>query len=174
MSAKTARKQRATARNQRRAQENAAKRGEGDTATVTRLPAEREKTGLEWLVFKRRISTRQALAGRSYGEDYRIAALHGSVPLRSCLNDTPGGSAAARSLPAVEYHLEALERLGAAQAALSYQSDMIAALAAICGRQLTPWQAVELTGGSARDVSKLEAVIVVALDLLDKHYRSAR
>jgi hypothetical protein len=94
------------------------------------------------------------------------------VPLRSCLNDTPGGgSSAERSLPAAEYQLEATERLAAAQAALSWQDDLIAACDLICARQLTPWQAIELSGGGARDVAKLEAVTVVALDLLDKHYR---
>jgi hypothetical protein len=135
--------------------------------------AYREKTGLEWLVHKRRLNTRQAMAGRHYGEDWRISQNHGAVPLRSCLNDTPGGSSAARSLPAVEYHLEALERLGAAQASLQYQSDMIAALALVCGQQLTPWQALG-KDASARDIAKMEAVLMVALDLLDKHYRSAR
>lgn len=146
------------------------------TATTQSAPKpanDREKTGLEWLVHKRRLNTRQALAGRHYGEDWRVSQLNGSVSLRSCLNDTPGGSSSARSLPAVEHHLDALERLGAAQAALSYQADMIAALALVCGKQLTPWQALGQTA-SARDVAKMEAVLVVALDLLDKHYREAR
>lgn len=174
MNTRTARKARASLRNQKRAQQNAQKRGEGETATIAKPTAERQKTGLEWLIAKRRISTRQALAGRTYGEDWRISRVHGMAPLRSCLNDTPGGSASSRSLPAVEFHLEAVERLAAAQAAMAYQADLIAACDAICARQLTPWQAIELSGGGARDVSKLEAVIVVALDLLDKHYRSAR
>lgn len=145
----------------------------GVAHTVQKPANDREKTGLEWLVAKRRINTRQALAGKHYGEDWRISQLSGTVPLRSCLNDTPGGSSAARTLPAVEYHLEALERLGAAQAALHYQSDMIAVLALVCGQQLTPWQALGREA-SARDVAKMEAVIGVALDQLDAHYRRAR
>ena len=172
MTSKAARKSRAQVRNQRRAEANAQKRGDGQVLAFKPLAKDREKTGLEWLVGKKRITPRQAQAGRTYGQDARIAAMHGSVPLRSCLNDTPGGEATARALPAVEYHLEALDRLGAAQAAMSYQSDLIAVCEMVCVRQLTPWQA--LPNGSARDVAKLEAVIVVALDLLDKHYRGAR
>jgi hypothetical protein len=173
MTKRTRKKARATVRNARRAEVNAQKSGEV-VEFRPKLPKDREKTGLEWLVFKRRISARQAQAGRRYGDDWRIAQTAGMVPLRSCLNDSPGGSSnAARALPSVEHHLDACERLGAAQAALSYQADMISALAAICGRQLTPWQAVELAGGTARDVAKLEVVLGIALDLLDKHYRGA-
>jgi hypothetical protein len=173
MTAKLKRKARATNRNQRRAQANAEKRG-GEVVTLVTLPKDRDKTGLEWLFSKKRITQRQANAGRSYGADYRISTIDGTVPLRSCLNDTPGGSSAASALPAVVYQHEARERLLSARQALSFQADLIAACDLICARQLTPWQAIEISGGGAKDVARLEAVIVVALDLLDKHYRNAR
>lgn len=140
--------------------------------TKTNVLPYREKTGLEWLVHKKRITERQARAGRTYGEDFRTAQINGTVPLKSCLNDAPGGSDSGRTLPPVVYQTEAQDRLRAAQAALSNQEDLLMVAEMICARQLTPWQAVG-PDGSARDVAKIEAVAGVALDLLEKHYRRA-
>lgn len=133
--------------------------------------AYREKTGLEWLLHKRRISERQARAGKRYGEDYRIAQTDGVVPLRSCLNDSPGGGDSKACHPYAVVETEAQARLTEAREAL-HSADLVAVANAICGRELTPWQAVG-PEGSARDVAKVEALAPVALDLLAKHY-SAR
>lgn len=171
MSARSLKKQRARLRNQLRAQVNAERRGEQATTSTAALVKDREKSGLEWLLHKKRITLRQMKAGKTYGEDHRAADMHGIVPLRSCINDTVGGGDGP-GLPLAIFQMEALERVEAAKAALSHQSDMIAALYAICVREATPWQAVG-DKGTAKHVAKLEAVTAVALDLLEKHYRRA-
>ena len=165
-------KTRAQNRNAKRAAEYAAARGDANSPRPKPI-ADRERTGLEWLFHKKRISKRQADAGKRYGEDYRIAQVSGLSSLRSCLNDTPGGGEGI-GLPQVIYEMEARDRLLAARQALAFQTDMIAACDLICGQQLTPWQVMGRTeNGSARDVARLETSVTIALDLLAEHYRRA-
>lgn len=124
--------------------------------------------GIEWLIGKKRVSPRQAAAGKSYGIDARLASISGLSPLRSCLNDDPrGGNGGGQ--PFVVYETEAQNRYALAQASLSYHPGMIAALDLICVRDLTPWEA--LPEGTQRDVEKLQNTLVIALDLLVTHYR---
>lgn len=132
----------------------------------------RDKTGIEWLVAKKRITPRQAKAGTRYGLHYRLAEVEGVQPLRSCLGSEgqPRGGGAALMAPPAMVNREATEQLALARAALAFHSGMVAACDAVCGRGLTPWEAIEHGGGKRKDFERLEAALLIALDLLAKHY----
>lgn len=136
-------------------------------ATVSRF---REKTGLEWLESKNKITARQKSSGKRYGEDYRIVQVAGLEPLRSCLNDMPGGGDGGGGLSLATYELEAKERLAGAHSALSYHPEMTLACDLICGRDMTPWEVIARHGGNQRDAERLQHTLRIALDLLAKHY----
>lgn len=138
------------------------------TLAVIPKAAPKRQGGLQWLVAKKRINRRQEAAGTCYGVDGRLSAVSGLAPLRSCLSDDPRGGTGG-GVPFAIYETEAKDRYATAQAALSYHPDMLAALELICVRDLTPWES--LPNGTQKDVSRLETTLVIALDLLVRHYR---
>lgn len=134
----------------------------------------RTKTGIEWLVAKKRLTQRQARAGTRYGLKFRLSEVDGMDPLRSCLNDEPrGGGGNVLALPRAASEAEARSDLAAARAALGFHAGMISACDLICGRGLTPWEAVEMVGGGRKDVERLEHTLAIALDLLTQHWKQA-
>lgn len=138
-----------------------------DLTVVANVKPKRQG-GLQWLVGKKRITRRQEAAGKAYGADGRLSAVSGYAPLRSCLNDDPRGGAGV-GLPFAIYETEAKDRYIAAQTALAFHPDMLWAMEMISVRDLTPWEA--LPSGTQKDVTKLETTLVIALDLLVRHYR---
>lgn len=129
------------------------------------------EAGLDWLLARKRISAPQRSAGMRWGVDYRLVLVDGLAPLRSCLNDSPRGSGEQAGFPQAHAEAEARSRRKAAEAALYWQDDMIWALDAICGRQLTPWELIREIGGKQRDVETVQITLRLALDMLHKHYR---
>lgn len=145
------------------------------TANVTLVaeqPALRHKTGLEWMVSKKQINRDQLKTGTRYGRDFRLAEVAGMHPLRSCLNDEPGGSGTGAPAKAEGDETARVDLLDA-RTTLKFHVGMIGACDLICGRGLTPWEALALTGfePKQRDVEKLRNTLVIALDLLGEHYR---
>lgn len=125
----------------------------------------RRQAGLEWLTRRGRLSATQRAAGERYGAAYRRAKREGAIP--SSLDVKPGRSeAGGPPLNAVLAHAErtasAAARLAAYRGRLSNQSGLVAACDLICGEELTPREAA----GGEREAGRLEAVLVVALDIL--------
>jgi hypothetical protein len=142
------------------------------TATVTAEPEpKRTKTGIEWMVAKKRLSQRQAKAGAKYGLHFRMAEVDGLDPLRSCLNDDPRGGGGVALLSRPVALTGARTDLLAARQALAFHVEMIAACDLICGRGFTPWEVVQKGKGAQRDAERIQITLGVALDLLDAHYR---
>lgn len=133
-------------------------------------PIARE-SGLDWLIAKKRITRQHHAAGMRWGVHYRLCQVDGLSPLRSCLNDSPHGGATGAGFAYAAQEAEAKEARAQAKAALHWQDDMINALDAVCGRQLTPWEHVRALGGKQRDVEELQTTLRLALDMLRKHYR---
>jgi hypothetical protein len=96
----------------------------------------RRQPGLDWLARKGRISEAQKAAGLRYRDAFVVAQPTQSLP--STLEVQPGMSAGGPSLKA------------------------LVARAEFRGRELTPREA----GGGDREALRLEAVLLVALDLL--------
>lgn len=126
-----------------------------------------ERTGLEWLAHKGKISAAQHKAGRRYGQDFRVVDVNGLVPLTSCLDDTPRGSTGRAGPCMAVFDLLAQDRLEAARLALAYHEDMIDVCDAICGRDRTPW---EIARGVQKEADKCLQTLRIALDLLSCHY----
>ena len=124
----------------------------------------RRQPGLDWLARKGRISEAQRKAGERYRDAYAIA--QPVVAIASTLEVQPGMGGGGPSLNAL------VARAGRRQAAeaklalyrrrLSQHPALIGACDLVCGRELTPREA----GGGEREGLKLEAVLLVALDLL--------
>ena len=104
----------------------------------------RRQTGLDWLARKGRISPAQKSAGERYGALYRRTAREEVL------------------LMAAEDSAQAAARLAALRARLWDQADLISACDLVCGQELTPREAV----ASEREVGRIEALVVVALDVL--------
>jgi hypothetical protein len=145
---------------------------DGDGAPVVNTAAPRERTGLEWLLHKKRITARQFWAGTEYGNLYRSVARNGEEPLRSCIGDHAGGAGStgdAGKVPGMSFadnDLDAQQRLTACHvSALSSEANMIATCAAVCGRQLTPR---EITAEHTETV-EIETTLRLALNLLADH-----
>lgn len=130
----------------------------------------RTKTGIEWMVGKKRLTSRQAQAGARYGLKFRLSEVDGMQPLRSCLNDEPRGGAGVMALTRAASEDAARRDLLSARSALGFHSAMISACDLICGRGLTPWEAIDLSGGNQRDVERIQNTLSIALDLLATHY----
>lgn len=168
MSKRQARKERSRRRASERGQENAIKRGAATPkAANDPIPI---RTGLDWLLQRRKITPLQVFAGRKYGRDYRRVLVADLEPLRSCLNDQVGGGGLG-GFPLVQIDKEAQEDLQSARQALAFQTDLTAACDLICGRELTPWEVVKATGGTQRDAEQLLTTVRIALDILGEHYR---
>lgn len=170
MSRRAKEKARSHARSVKRGEENAAKRGTQPKPATQPQP---DKFGLDWMLQRKKLTREQAAHGRRYGEDYRAAQTDGVVPLKSCLSGDVGGGGGI-GLPPAATATEARHSLASAQAALSHQSDLIAACDLICGRELTPWDVTRMNGGTQREAEQLVTTLRIALDLLGEHYRRAR
>ena len=129
------------------------------------------ESGLDWLLGRKRITRSHHAAGQRWGVHYRLCVVDGMSPLRSCLNDSPRGGSTGAGFTFAVQESEAKDARDKAMFALSHQPDMIDALDAVCGRQLTPWERIKETGGKQRDVEELQTTLRLALDILSKHYR---
>lgn len=144
----------------------------GDAGPIRKPLPPKERKGLEWLLHKKRITPRQFWAGTEYGNLYRLVAASGQEPLRSCIGDSSGGSGGdpdKGKIPGMsfaEYNLDARGRLTDCHVlALRSEPNMIATLAAVCGKQLTPR---EITTDHAETV-EIETTLRLALNLLAAH-----
>jgi hypothetical protein len=130
-----------------------------------RETAYRRQPGLEWLLRKGRLSTAQKAAGERYGDCYRRAKIGVSIP--STLEVKPETSAQGGELVSVliakaDANARAADRLAALRARLGAQPDLVRACDLVCGEELSPREA----GGGERQGLRIEAVLLVALDLL--------
>lgn len=124
----------------------------------------RRQPGLDWLARKGRISESQKKAGERYRDAYLVA--QPAVAIASTLEVQPGMGGGGPSLAAL---VARADRRRAAEAKLAlYRRQLlqhpalIAACDLVCGRELTPREA----GGGEREGLRMEAVLLVALDLL--------
>jgi hypothetical protein len=124
----------------------------------------RRQPGLDWLARKGRISETQKKAGERYRDAYLVAAPVAAIG--STLEVQPGMGGGGPSLAAL---VARADRRQAAEAKLAlYRRQLlqhpalIAACDLVCGRELTPREA----GGGEREGIRMEAVLLVALDLL--------
>lgn len=161
------------ARAQRRNAERAAAKGVTPAPKVSEARPMR-RLGLTWLWQKKRITLQQRTAGQTYGVDYRLDAVSGMEPIGSHLAQAAasvGGSAGTRlHMPKAEFHAEARDRLNAARAALSFQTDLVLACDMICGREMTPRE----INPDQRQADRLEQSLRIALDILVRHYSEHR
>jgi hypothetical protein len=124
----------------------------------------RRQPGLEWLARKGRISEHQRAAGERYRDAYLVA--QPTVAIGSTLEVQPGGASGGPGLKALvaraDLRRSAERKLAMYRAQLSGHPALVAACDLVCGRELTPREAA----GGEREGLKLEAVLLVALDLL--------
>jgi len=125
----------------------------------------RRRTGLDWLISKGRITDSQWAAGQRYGTVWRRVA--SSDAIASTLDVRMGGGAVGGPpldaiLARAEVSAHAAARLESFRRAVAAQATMVRALDLVCGRELTPREATQ----NEREAGKLEAVLVVALDIL--------
>lgn len=130
----------------------------------------RHITGLEWLLAKKRITSRHKKAGEMYGQDFRLASTDGMASVRSFLDDSPRGGSGGVGLAEIVSEQLAVTNLAYARAAMVNETGMVEACDWICGRQLTPWEYVKVHGLKREDVTKLEAKLESALNILATHY----
>lgn len=136
---------------------------EGEDSKERERPYRRQP-GLDWLARKGRLSPAQKAAGERYRDAYAIA--QPTLSLGSTLEIQPGMGAGGPSLKAL------VARAGQRQAAearlalyrrqLKEHPALIAACDLVCGKELTPREAA----GSEREALRLEALLLVSLDLL--------
>ena len=139
----------------------AAERG---TAFQKREGLYQRQPGLDFLARKGRVTAAQKAAGERYGASYR-RAMAASV-IASTLEVQPGmsdvGAPLSELLARAEGRRQAEMKLAMYRRQLLGQPDLIAACDRVCGRELTPREAA----GGEREASRLEAVLLVALDIL--------
>lgn len=126
----------------------------------------RRQTGLDWLLKKGRLTAQQAQAGARYGACWRSA--RAAAAIASTLDVQPGGGAwggppLSALVRQVEGRAQAAAQLARYRTRLMNQQDLVAACDRICGEELTPREAA----GGEREAGRLEAVLKVALDLLN-------
>lgn len=125
----------------------------------------RRLVGLAWLARKGRLTAAQVRAGEDYGACFRRA--EASAGIGSSLAVQPGGGQGtpiAMVVRQAEGRAQASARLALLRGRLGGQPDLIAACDQVCGRELTPREAA----GGEREAGRLEAVLCVALDLLNR------
>jgi hypothetical protein len=126
-----------------------------------------EKTGLDWLLGKNKISTRQADMGRRYGAWWRASHIEGGESLRSCLDDTVRGGSGTGMPPDAHENRAWIEdcrrKLERADATLHYQTPMVSTLVVICGLGKRVNDIPNLTRD---EVTEVETALRIALDLL--------
>jgi hypothetical protein len=125
----------------------------------------RRQPGLDWLQRKGRLQALQRTAGERYGACYRRVKDEGAIS--SSLDIKPrasvvSGPSLTMLMGRAEGMAQASARLEAFRRRLSQQRDLVRACDLICGEELTPREATE----NDRDAGRLEAVLLVALDLL--------
>lgn len=131
----------------------------------------RRKSGLEWLLAKKRLGTTEETlarfdAGARYGSDYRQAH---DISVKSCMANmegrVDGGGIHDTSPPSM---VAAQHRVTQANIlALRSYKGMIGVTVAVCGQGLTLME----FAGDREGAERAEATLLVALDLLDAHYR---
>lgn len=147
----------------RRGEENARRRGEVLEVKRPRAQVEADpvRDGLIWLIRKGRLTPPRQRAAAVYRAAYREPQ---EGAMRSCLDLHLGGE---RSGAPPDYNsnkVDAMRRLNAMRTeALAGHEQMIFAMDGVCGGGLT---LRELCGGEERAAGKLEAVFMVALDLV--------
>lgn len=137
---------------------------------ITRFPVapgEKEKPvrrlgGLDWLWFKGRIDSFQMGAGLKYGDLYRLA---NDVSLRSSANMVVSGGDGVATLERRADSLKDLER--ARSRGLNGHTELIALCDSVAGEGR---RVRELANNREPDSQRIEARLVVALDLLAIHY----
>ena len=125
----------------------------------------RRQPGLQWLAAKGRLSAEQQLAGQRYGACYRRAKCEGSIPSTLDVKpraSAPGGASLVSVLNHAEGTVQAQARLALYRRQLCGQANLIRACDLICGEESTPREAAK----DDREAGKLEAVLLVALDIL--------
>lgn len=146
----------------------AALRGEAIEAPTARRGERRKpmrrKTGLEWLAAKGRLTRTQAEAGDRYGVDYRIGD---EVSIRSILNDSVKGYCEG---PAEFVGAAKVRLANARRRALQDHPALVSVCNAVCGVGLT----LREFAGERRDADVAETRLLVALDLLARHYGMVR
>ena len=147
----------------RRGEENARRKGE--VLKLKRHPAEREvepvRDGLLWLIKKGKLTPSRRAAAAIYRAAYREPQ---EGAMRSCLDDSVRGSGTGRPPDYNSGKVDAIRRLQAMRAeALAGHEQMIFVMDGVCGGGLT---LREICGGEERAAGKLEAVLMVALDLV--------
>jgi hypothetical protein len=124
----------------------------------------RRQTGLEWLAAKGRITAEARAAGERYGLVYRRVKLDKAIP--STLDVRIRSGFVPPDLARVMAHGEGTEvarrKLAEYRRRLLRQPDLVAACDLVCGEEKTPREAA----AGDRDVTRLEAVLKVALDIL--------
>lgn len=124
-----------------------------------------ERDGLDWLRQKKRLNPRRFKAGLTYREWFRDA---GGPAIKSGLNVVEGGPGLGMGLPlALEGMTDAKARLFRVRhVVLKGQPDMVLVLDAVCGTRQT---LMSLANGNGHRANELEAVLMVALDLVAAH-----
>lgn len=122
----------------------------------------RRKPGLLWLHDKGRLTREQYAAGTIYGDSWRI--VQGEHRLKSCLNDSVGGSSqlVADIIAEAEKRAQHRMRLASSRAFVHFHVGMIRALDAICGEEKTPRE----VHPDRDDAERLEHDLRLALDML--------
>lgn len=133
-------------------------------AISTPKPKDLFRDGLEWLISKGRLSHGQWQAARWYRSLYRDP---GGPSIKSGLNfesiATAGCSHGQHGADIGGQSLDTARELKHIRAVvLGGQGDMIGAMDEVCGKGATPIEAA----GKDRAAGKLEAVLLVALDLI--------
>jgi hypothetical protein len=123
----------------------------------------RRLTGLEWLVRRGRLNSLQQKVGERYGLLYRRATAAGKIGSSLNLDEGGPGMSMTAVVGQAEARAVAMSKLAELRRRLSGHSGLIGACDRICGDELTPREAA----GGDRDAVRLEAVLEVALDLLD-------
>lgn len=137
------------------------KRGDRQRKPIRRL------TGLQWLRRKGRITDQQLAVGERYGALWRAAK--GMVSIRSNLNQSPAGGAdrhrtMSRMVGEAMHRVIVTDKLAPMWATLGNSIMLIDALDRIAGQELTPREAAR----NGAEAAALEALVIVALDLLAK------
>jgi hypothetical protein len=145
----------------RRGEENARRRGEAVEPKAAAAEADPVRDGLVWLIRKGRLTPPRQRAAAVYRAAYREPQ-EGAT--RSCLNFEPRGSGVGRPPDFNAAKVDAIRRLDALRRdALAGHEQLIWVMDGVCGGGLT---LREMTGGEERAAGKLEAVLLVALDLV--------
>jgi hypothetical protein len=148
----------------RRGEINAERRGGAlrlKKSAASACEAEPVRDGLLWLIKKDRLSASRRVAAAAYRDLYREPQ---EGAMRSCLNDEVRGSGSGRPPDYNAGKVDAARRLTAMRTqALASHQQMIEVMDGVCGGGLT---LRELAGGEERAAGRLEAVLMIALDLV--------